>query len=446
MDNLIQTESRVGAAPLQSAVGRGSQRLYGWLRMAAVVLALTALVAPAAQAGVEFVTTTGSCNKVDLIGDGKDLFIIAGPDVRFRVFGNSVDLSNPSSGFRIATDGGTGAVSARIVSQGRDCGGTGFALVEVDSPLTLTSSSQWSLFFKMPLGDESRLQINIRPYPTISATWTSAQADISCIVKTGTFEKLDQDKKIRITLPPGHQQDQTTCNSRTLFARAVPSAIGELDITGPSFKYSVSGLPAFMTSNQPTAVGPANTAVINFVIDVARIRALGTADRRDRITTISTTTTSNSTITISSLNTNRTSTLNLEVVPNLSNGFTEAANCRNLQTGDVVNVDDLVQCELRLATAPGAGQLITFEAQDRLCVAAGAPSVSYASASGIGTTTLTGTGTLFEVPLRALGGSTSANTPCASQTAVQHTLKFWIGQRDTATPDTQDTFRIRSTL
>jgi hypothetical protein len=444
VDNLIQTESWVGAAPLRSAKGRASQRAYGWLRIAAVALALTALLAPVAQAGVEFVTTTGSCNKVDEIGDGKDLFIIAGPDVRFRVFGNSVDLSNPSSGFRIASDGGTGTVSARIVSQGQDCGGTGFALVEVDSPLTLSSSSQWSLFFKMPLGDESRLQINIKPYPTINVTWTSVQNDISCIVKTGTFEKLDQDKKIRITLPPGHQQDQTTCNSRTLAARVSPSAIGELDIA-TNFRYTVVGLPSFMTSNQTNAVAPTVAATISFPIDVAGIRALGKADRRDRITTISTTTTSNSTITIRSLNTNRTSTLNLEVVPNLSNGFTEVASCRNLQTGDIVNVDDLVQCELRLATPPpGAGQLITFEAQDRLCVAAGAPSVSYASASGIGTTTLTGTGTIFEVPLRALSGSTSANTPCASQTGVQHTLKFWIGQRDTATPDTQDTFRTRS--
>ena len=413
-----------------------------------MALALVLLVAPAAHAGVEFVTTTSNCTKVDLIGDGKDLFIIAGQDVRFRVFGNSVDLSNPSSGFRIASDGGSGSVSARIVSQGRDCGGVGFALVEVDSPLALSSSSQWSLFFKMPLGDESRLQINIKPYPAINVTWISSQSAISCIVKTGTFEKLNQDKKIRITLPPGHQQDQSTCNSRTLTARVAPTSPGELDIT-PAFRYSVSGLPSFMTSNQ--SPGPANAAVnISFPIDVAGIRAIGGTTTGDRLTLISSrlktsSGTSNSTITISSLNTSRTSTLNLEVVPNLSNGFTQAANCRNLQTGDTVTANDLVQCELRLAAPPGSGQLITFEAQDRLCVASGATNVSYANASGIGTTTLTGSGTLFEVPLRALGGSTSANTPCANLISpVQHTLKFWIGARDTSTPDTQDTFRIRA--
>jgi hypothetical protein len=417
-------------------------------RITILALALVLLVAPAAHAGVEFVTTTANCTKVDLIGDGKDLFIIAGQDVRFRVFGNSVDLTNPSSGFRIASDGGSGSVTARIVSQGRDCGGVGFALVEVDSPLALSSSSQWSLFFKMPLGDESRLQINIKPYPAINVTWISAQSAVECIVKTGTFEKLDQDKKIRITLPPGHQQDQSTCNSRTLTARVTPASPGELDIT-PTFRYSVSGLPTFMTSSQNP--GPANAAVnISFPIDVARIRAIGGTSTGGNLTLISSrlktsSGTSNSTITITSLNTSRTSTVNLEVVPNLSNGFTQAANCRNLQTGDTVTANDLVQCELRLAAPPGSGQLITFEAQDRLCVAPGATNVSYASASGIGTTTLTGSATLFEVPLRALGGNTSANTPCASLTSpVQHTLKFWIGQRDTSTPDTQDTFRIRA--
>ena len=80
-----------------------------------MALALIALGVSAAQAGVEFVTSTTDCsNKVDLIGDGKDLFIIAGPNIQFEVFGNSVDLSNPSSGFRISstTDSGARIVSA----------------------------------------------------------------------------------------------------------------------------------------------------------------------------------------------------------------------------------------------------------------------------------------------------------------------------------------------
>jgi hypothetical protein len=429
MNTSRQTELAREAVTPQSLSSRTAGRFYGWLQMAVAALALTALTVPPAQAGVEFVTRTGDCTKVDQIGDGKDLFIIAGPNVRFRVFGNSVDLSNPSSGFRIATDSGLGSVAARIVSQGRDCGGTGFALVEVDSPLDLTSNIQRSLFFKMPAGDESRLQMTIKAYPAINVTWVFAS--VGCIVKTGTFERLNQDHKIRITLPAGHRQDQTTCNERTLSARVDASDIGELDIPGPDFKYAVSGLPAFMTSNQATALGPTAPHGISFLIDVAGIRAL--------------TTTSNSTITVSSRNPNRTSTLNLEVVPNLSNGFTQAANCRNLQTGDTVNVNDPVQCELRLAFPPAAGQLITFEVRDRLCVTAGAPNVNYNPASGIGTTTLTGTGTIFQVALRALGGTQSNGTsPCASLTGVQHTVGFWIGLQDTPAPDTQDTFRIRS--
>lgn len=434
MNTSRQTElAREGVTP-QSL----SSRFYGWLRVAVAALALIALTVPPVQAGVEFVTGIGTaddCNRVDKIGDGKDLFIIAGPDIRFRVFGNSVNLSNPTSGFRIATDSGVGTVTARIVSQGNDCGGTGFALVEVDSPVGLASDIQRSLFFKMPFGDESRLQMRIKAFPTINVTWTSVQTDIGCIVKTGGFEKLNQDHRIRITLPPGHRQDQTTCNQRTLVAKVVPSLIGELDIPGPKFKYSVSGLPTFMTSNQAASVALFIQPQINFPIDIAGIRALST--------------TRNSTITVSSRNPNRTSTLNLEVVPSpLANGFTQAANCRNLQTGDIVNLGDPVQCELRLAAPPAAGgQPINFEVSLAGCVTAqgtnpaGMSNFQYSSASGLGSATLTGAGTIFEVPLR-----TQAGTGCASDTGVQHTAKFWIGARDSESGAdfTLDTFRIRS--
>jgi hypothetical protein len=388
---------------------------------------------------VEFVTPVGNCTKVDKVGDGKDLFIMAGNNVQFRVFGNAVDWTNRQSGFRIATDSGAADVRARIVSQGQDCGGTGFSLVEVDSPRGLTSSVQRSLFFKMPLGDESRLQLKIKPFPSIDIKWISESGALGCIVKTGTFEKLNQDKTIRITLPPGHRQDQTTCNQRTLAARIAPADIGEVDIAR-NFTYAVSGLPPFMTSSQPLgATGPTAHAQINFAFDVAGIRAV--------------TTPRNSVITIASPNENRTTTLRFEVRPSpIANGFTQAANCRNLQTGGLVNVNDLVQCELRLAAPPpAAGQLITFEALDRLCVEAGSPSpagtinLAYASASGIGTATLTGTGNIFELPLRVRGGNSSAGTRCASDTGVQHTVKFWIGARDTeAGADfTQGSFRIR---
>ena len=216
-------------------------------RMLPAIAVLAAAWSAPAHAGVEYVTRTGDCTKVDTIGDGKDLSIIAGPNVRFRVFGNSVNLSNPTSGFRIATDSGAGNVSARIVSQGTDCFGTGFALVEIDSPINLASGIQRSLFFKMPLGDESRLQMHIRAYPAIDVIWQQdPNTIVSCI---GVADRLNQDKTLRISLPAGYLNDPTNCNKRTLRARVVSTAFAELDIR-PSFNYAVSGLPSFLTASQ----------------------------------------------------------------------------------------------------------------------------------------------------------------------------------------------------
>jgi hypothetical protein len=109
-----------------------------------------------------------------------------------------------------------------------------------------------------------------------------------------------------------------------------------------------------------------------------------------------------------------------------------------------------VNCELRLANPPpAAGQLITFEMRDKDCVAAGTTSsnMTYAAATGIGTITLTGPATtIFQVPFRVRGGVSSAGTPCASLTGVQHTGLFWVGRRDSPSgPDfTTATFRIRA--
>lgn len=401
--------------------------------LSAIALLVAARSAPA-QAGVEYVTRTGDCTKVDTIGDGKDLSIIAGPNVRFRVFGNSVDLSNRQSGFRIATDSGTGSVAARIVSQGTDCGGTGFALVEVDSPVDLASDIQRSLFFKMPLGDESRLQMRIRAFPPIELSWKQdPDSVVSCI---GVAQRLNQDKTLRISLPAGYLNDPTNCAQRTLRARVGIAPFGELDIQ-PSFNYAVSGLPAFLTASQSNPATLALTATnLNLTIDVARIRALTAA--------------SNSTLRVTSRNPAHTSTIALNVVLPPAQGFAQAAECRNPVTGNTVNVDDLVNCELRLANPPpAAGQLISFEMRDKDCVSAGTTSsnMTYAAATGIGSIQLTGTATtIFQVPFRVRGGTSSAGTPCASLTGVQHTGLFWVGPRDNPSgPDfTSATFRTRA--
>jgi hypothetical protein len=396
---------------------RVGRRLYGLLLAA---LGLVGFWASPAQAGVEFVTRTADCTKVDRIGDGKDLFIMAGRNVRFRVFGNSVDLSNPTNGFRIATDSGAGDVRAKIVSQGTDCGGTGFALVDVDSPANLNANIQRSLFFKMPFGDESRLQMTIKAFPAINVVWR-VQQDIGCI---GGFTLLNQDHRMLIRLPPGHQQDETTCNNRTAFARVTPASLGEVGVF-KKFNYSVTGLPGFATSEQAFPQEPNSSAEITFPIDVGRIRALNA--------------TSNRTLTISSVS-NRTATLDLTVVPNLSNGFAQAAKCRNLQTGALVNVNDQVHCELRLAFPPPSdGQRVSFEVTDKDCVVGS----GYAAATGKGSVNLTGTGNVFDVLLvTALGGASSLGTPCASLSGVQATVLFWIGEEDTSTPDTKAIFRI----
>ena len=147
-------------------------------------------------------------------------------------------------------------------------------------------------------------------------------------------------------------------------------------------------------------------------------------------------------------NPNRTDTLNLVIrPPPASNAFTQAVQCNNSATGTTVNVNDSFNCEIRLAqTPPATGQPISFEVRDRLCVAAGSTTVTYSSATGIGSFTAPSTGTIHQIPLRALGGQTSANTPCADRLSpVSHDLFFWVGPRDTPSgPDySRASIRIR---
>ena len=391
---------------------------YAWLQVAAITLTLATLLITEAEAGVELVAPIGNCSShVDAIGDGKDLFIIAGQNVQFEVFGNSVDLSNPSSGFRMATDSGTGTASARIIRQrgglenmGRGCGNVGSAEVEVDSSANLTSNIQRSLFFKMPAGDESRLQMTIKALPSISGTiWTTT--NIPCIVNTGSIQKLNQDKKIKIQLPAGHQQDQSTCNARTLGAQIHPADVGELDIKGPSFNYAITGRPTFLSSSQTGGTaGPQEHAQLAFAINVAGIRAL--------------TTTSNSNITITSPNTNRTVVLNLEVIPNLANGFSAVATCNpsSLVAGN------LTDCTLTLATAPtGNGQAITWRWTTASCFTQAVATAPYNANAAFQLFTFPAGQTSANIRVRSVN-----NAGCTStQTAITHVFEAWIGNFQT---------------
>lgn len=391
---------------------------YAWLQVAAITLTLATLLSTEAEAGVEFVAPIGNCtSKVDAIGDGKDLFIIAGQNVQFEVFGNSVDLSNPNSGFRMATDSGTGTASARIIRQrgglenlGRGCGNVGSAEVEVDSSVTLTSNIQRSLFFKMPGGDESRLQMTIKALPSISGTvWTTT--NIPCIVKTGSVQKLNQDKKVRIQLPAGHQQDQTTCNDRTLGAQVHPTDIGELDIQGPAFTYAVTGRPSFLSSTQVGgATGPKAHPQFSFSINVAGIRALNAV--------------SNSNITITSPNTNRTVVLNLEVLPQAANGFTATASCNP----PLLVAGDLTDCTITLATAPtGNGQAITWRMTTANCFTQAVATAPYNANAAFQLYTFPAGQTSANIRVRSVnnGGCTS------TQTVIGHVFEAWIGNFQT---------------
>lgn len=407
-------------------------------------LAFTACLLPdLSYAAVEFVTPVGGCNKVDQIGDGSDLILQAGANVRFEVWGSGIDI-NPS--VRVtADDGNAGTVGARIISArsgpqnavGPCRYATGSVQVEVDSPGGATQLLQRSLRFRMPAGDESRLQTSVRPFPKpgwkYNSSWFSEQPD-GCLRKgVGSIVKDMQDKRVTITLPAGAAQDTSNCTLR-LFTTIVPETTSSWDIKR-SFNYSISGLPAFfrlygtLGAEDPTA-----PKTVTLEADIAALRSVNSVR--------------NVTMTVAAPN-NRSDTLALVVnPPPVANAFTQAVNCYNVATGSTINVNDNFECELRLSqTPPPGGQLITFQAIDRLCVAAGSSAVTYSSVVGGGTFTAPATGTIHKIPLRALGGTSSAGSPCASQTSpVAHLLKFWIGDRDIESgPDfSQAQIRIRA--
>lgn len=421
-------------------------RSYWSGRAAAAVAGLAvalALLPGTSMAAVEFVTTVGTCSKVDTIGDGKDLSVQAGNDVRFEVWGDGIDIN---AAVRVTVDDSDGgSVTARIIrahngveNLGRGCKiAKGSVEVEVDSPAATDATLERSLRFRMPLGDESRLQMRVVPFRT--PVWTFGdlrQSPANCLTKNvGAVVRDLNNARMTITLPPGANGDTSNCTLE--FATSVgPSDRPEIDIQR-EFGYTVTS-PAHvrLVSGNNLAQGALATRLVHFNGDVANIR--GTRASRT------------STLTIATPNPSKSDTLTLVInPPPTTNAFTQACVCRNASTGETVNVNDVFQCEIRLSQPPAAtGQLISFEAQDRQCVAAGANNVSYSSASGLGGFTAPATSTFHQIALRALGGNTSANppTPCASLTSpVAHTLKFWVGARDAESgPDfTQCQIRIR---
>jgi hypothetical protein len=404
--------------------------------VAAVLLLAAAMLPRASVAGVEFVTTIGTCFKVDTISDGLDLSLQAGNDMQFEVWGFGVDLVD----MRMTVDNNNDtSVTARIIRRHngaenllRGCRqATGSVEVEVDSSVTAGAIRERSLWF----GD-SRLQMRVVPFQTPVWTFVDLQQNpAACLTKNiGTVVRDLDNSRMTITLPPGASTDTTNC-ALTFRTSVAPADRPEIDIQRP-FNYNVTGV-AIMTliSGSNTAAGALSTQSIRFTGNVANIRG--------------TTAVRSSWLTAATPNPNKTDTLNVVInPPPATNAFMQAAKCYNTVTGTTINVNDAFQCELKLSqTPPAAGQIITFEVIDRLCVAAGANTVTYSSATGIGTYTAPNSGTIHQIPLRALGGNTSVNTPCANRISpVAHTLKFWVGLRDTESgPDfTQTQINIRS--
>lgn len=419
-----------------------------WSRRASVLfaaLAMAAAMLPAgSEAAVEFVTGVGDCVKSDTQVDNKPLSVQAGNNLRFEVWGDGIDI-NPSVRVTVDDSNNDALVTARIIRAHngaanllRGCKiAKGSVELEVDSPAEAGATRLRSLHFRMPLGDESRLQMRVVPFRT--PVWTISnvvQRPANCLSGTGTLVRDLNNARLTISLPPGANRDSSNCELEidTLVA---PEDRPEIDIQG-SFRYTISApLLTLRFSGVDTFRGALESKHLVFTANVADIRR--------------TTALRSVTFRLSTPNPNRSDTLALVINPPATAiGFTQACACRNATTGTTINANDDFQCEIRLSQQPPAGgQLISLAAEDRLCVASGASNVLYSSASGLGSFTAPGTGTFHLVSLRARSGSTSASppSPCASPTSpVSHTLKFWVGpQGATSGPAyTQCQIRIRA--
>lgn len=400
------------------------------------LLLATAVLPQIAMAGVEFVTTVGTCTKVDTIGDGKDLSIQAGNNMRFEVWGFGVDLVNT---IRVTVDDNNNdsLVTARIIRRHngaenllRGCRrATGSVEVEVDSPAEAGKTRQRSLWF----GD-SRLQMRAVPFQT--PVWVFGdilQTPGNCL--NNTYAEVVKDLNgSRLTI--NMRKDSTNLTSRCAleFITYVRESLPETDITRP-FSYTVTVPPIISLKLGTNTVDVTDAAWINariaqirFTGDVAAIR--GTAPTRYY------------TLKVATPNPNNIDTLNIVINPPPPS-FTKACQCRNAVTGTTINVGDTFNCELSLSHQPPAvGQLITFSVSNSGCAARGATNVFYDTNAGNTTTGCTtvdtdGIGTYMTapntltqiIPFKAVNcyGPGTAGLCAPGLQPATHTLKFWVG-------------------
>jgi hypothetical protein len=398
----------------------------------AATAALALMVLPAAQAhaGVEYVTPTSNCtDRLADMSQHQTLTVMSGT-VTFEVWGNSVDLTS-KSGF--AFNGPPGSSASMTTqrngaqNQARGCGFVGSAVVTVTVPGTITADVNANLSFTMPLGDKSILPMTFRAMPVISTTWTTNGAlkptAMPCIVGTGTITSQNQDAQLVIQLPAGHRQDQSTCTSNVINLTIKPTVVGALNVPGPNITYNVSGLPSFVTAAQAVAVHPFVPATIALTFNVAGIRAISTA--------------SNSTITITNgIASNRKTTLTLQVLPNLGQGFAQIASA-NPATSVVGNpIDFTVTLSAPASSGPvtpsgspkqqaieGRATVITWRMTTASCFTQALPQAPYNANSPFQYFVFPAGQTSANIRVRSVngGGCTDQNHP------VTHIFEAWIG-------------------
>ena len=408
--------------------GRLRARVPNWRLGLATLPATLWLATSPAQAGVEFVTDVGQCDKVDTIGDGKDLRIMAGTGTaqdpsggptRFEVWGSGIDM-NPS--VRVVGNDSTATVTARIISvrngpqnaTGPCKYSTGSALVEVTAPPSSTTDLRRTLRFRMPLGDESPLAMTVLAYRTPVFTWpTVATTDPYCLLKGFSQPQIDlNNKRLTISLPPGAGTDTSNCTFSLLGQITAPTSVRP-DLR-KQYTYGITGLPSWLSVSGSTARSlnsmPPGIANLRLDANVLQLRRLTAAQTSQLVATAPN---------------GRRDTLTLVVNPPPPNGFAQPVACgvsRQVRAGEIFN------CEVRLATMPpAAGQLVTFQIPSANCFEPGATNINYSASTGVGTVTLPNTGTIHQIPLRAVSGSACAGSAISG--GVQHLLKFWIGPR-----------------
>jgi len=370
-----------------------------------------------ARAGVEFVTTTASC-ATHVAGSGNALTVMAGQNMQFEVWGNSIDLTNLTDGF---TFSGPAGMAARIVTRrsgatnnGRGCGFVGSAVVEVDTPPTLGANAAAQVSFKMPLGDLSRLNMTIVAHPAINqATWTQQGTiqpnSMPCIIKTGSITAQNQDTKLVIQLPPGSGQDQSTCTSNVISIR-LTTAAGQADVT-PSFAYRVTGLPPFITVSQtPTSASPFAAPGMSFTFNIAGVRGL--------------TAVSNSTIKITNpIDTLRSTTLVLQVNPTPGQGFAQVATANPAST----RAGNPIDFTLKFSAPTQAGQVVTWRMTQAACFAQAVAEAPYNAASPFQFFTVPANQTSVIIRVLSVNGGSCTNRLAP----VTHIFESWIGDART---------------